>query len=167
MCKSQNVLTMVWQNSLKYAKAVRKCTEETVNNIADSAFTPLGLLFSALIFWLWQREERKMLLELKLFLDQLERDLLRAQGAEGSLTDKYQVSCPPDHTSIKNRPAAGWLFQLVLQVFKSFHVQYEMKKKQTVPMLQPIHKDGKLSVDQALVKQAWDRLSARVNTPLN
>lgn len=33
-----------------------------------------------------------MLRELRVFLDQLERDVLRAQGAEGSLTDKYQVS---------------------------------------------------------------------------
>ena len=32
-----------------------------------------------------------MLRELKVFLDQLERDVLRAQGAEGNLTDKYQV----------------------------------------------------------------------------
>lgn len=38
-----------------------------------------------------QREERKILRELKVFLDQLERDVLRAQGAEGNLTDKYQV----------------------------------------------------------------------------
>lgn len=33
-----------------------------------------------------------MLRELKVFLDQLERDVLRAQGTEGNLTDKYQVS---------------------------------------------------------------------------
>ncbi|KAF1374585.1 hypothetical protein PFLUV_G00230620 [Perca fluviatilis] len=84
-----------------------------------------------------EREERKMLRELKVFLDQLERDVLRAQGAEGNLTDKYQE-------------------------FKSFRVQYEMKKKQTDPLLQPVHRDGKLSVDQALVKQAWDRVSARL-----
>uniref|UniRef100_A0A3B3ZCG1 Calponin-homology (CH) domain-containing protein n=1 Tax=Periophthalmus magnuspinnatus TaxID=409849 RepID=A0A3B3ZCG1_9GOBI len=83
------------------------------------------------------REERKMLRELKVFLDQLERDVLRAQGAEGNLTDKYQA-------------------------FKSFRVQYEMKKKQTDPLLQPVSRDGKLSVDQALVKQAWDRVSARL-----
>lgn len=37
-----------------------------------------------------------------------------------------------------------------------------MKKKQTDPLLQPVQKDGKLSVDQALVKQAWDRVSTRV-----
>lgn len=37
-----------------------------------------------------------------------------------------------------------------------------MKKKHTDPLLQPVQKDGKLSVDQALVKQAWDRVSARV-----
>ncbi|CAG13184.1 unnamed protein product, partial [Tetraodon nigroviridis] len=84
-----------------------------------------------------QREERKILRELKVFLDQLERDVLRAQGAEGNLTDKYQA-------------------------FKSFSVQYEIKKKQTDPLLQPVHRDGKLSVDQALVKQAWDRVSARL-----
>uniref|UniRef100_H3C066 Calponin-homology (CH) domain-containing protein n=1 Tax=Tetraodon nigroviridis TaxID=99883 RepID=H3C066_TETNG len=84
-----------------------------------------------------EREERKILRELKVFLDQLERDVLRAQGAEGNLTDKYQA-------------------------FKSFSVQYEIKKKQTDPLLQPVHRDGKLSVDQALVKQAWDRVSARL-----
>ncbi|MED6258394.1 Nesprin-1, partial [Ataeniobius toweri] len=84
-----------------------------------------------------EREERKMLRELKVFLDQLERDLLRAQATEGSLTDKYQA-------------------------FKNFHVQYEMKKKQTDQLLQPVQKEGKLSVDQALVKQAWDRVSARL-----
>uniref|UniRef100_A0A3P8TBG0 Calponin-homology (CH) domain-containing protein n=1 Tax=Amphiprion percula TaxID=161767 RepID=A0A3P8TBG0_AMPPE len=50
----------------------------------------------------------------------------------------------------------------VFQAFKSFRVQYEMKKKQTDPLLQPVHKEGKLSVDQALVKQAWDRVSARL-----
>uniref|UniRef100_A0A3Q4GM77 Calponin-homology (CH) domain-containing protein n=1 Tax=Neolamprologus brichardi TaxID=32507 RepID=A0A3Q4GM77_NEOBR len=83
------------------------------------------------------REERKMLRELKVFLDQLERDVLRAQGTEGSLADKYQA-------------------------FKNFRVQYEMKKKQTDPLLQPVQKDGKLSVDQALVKQAWDRVSTRL-----
>ena len=32
-----------------------------------------------------------MLRELKVFLDQLEREVLRAQGSEGNLTDKYQV----------------------------------------------------------------------------
>lgn len=52
---------------------------------------------------------------------------------------------------------------LFLQAFKSFRVQYEMKKKQTDPLLQPVNRDGKLSVDQALVKQAWDRVSARVS----
>uniref|UniRef100_A0A3P8V8V6 Calponin-homology (CH) domain-containing protein n=1 Tax=Cynoglossus semilaevis TaxID=244447 RepID=A0A3P8V8V6_CYNSE len=83
------------------------------------------------------REERKMLRELKVFLDQLERDVLRAQGADGNLTDKYHA-------------------------FKSFRVQYEMKKKQTEPLLQPVNRDCKLSVDQALVKQAWERVSARL-----
>uniref|UniRef100_A0A3P9H2Z0 Calponin-homology (CH) domain-containing protein n=1 Tax=Oryzias latipes TaxID=8090 RepID=A0A3P9H2Z0_ORYLA len=83
------------------------------------------------------REERKMLRELKVFLDQLEKDVLRAQGSDGNLSDKYQV-------------------------FKHFHVQFEMKKKQAEPLLQPVHPDGKLSVDQALVKQAWDHVSTRL-----
>lgn len=56
------------------------------------------------------------------------------------------------------------LYLFVLQAFKNFSVQYEMKKKQTDPLLQPVHRDGKLSVDQALVKQAWDRVSARVSS---
>lgn len=41
-----------------------------------------------------QREERKILREWKAWLDQLERDILRAQGAEGNLTEKYQVTQP-------------------------------------------------------------------------
>uniref|UniRef100_A0A673LCT9 Calponin-homology (CH) domain-containing protein n=1 Tax=Sinocyclocheilus rhinocerous TaxID=307959 RepID=A0A673LCT9_9TELE len=78
-----------------------------------------------------------VLREVKIWLDQLERDLLRAQGSEESLTDKYQA-------------------------FKSFRVQYEMRKKQIESLLQPVHRDGKLSVDQAVVKQAWDHVSVRL-----
>uniref|UniRef100_A0A673K6M2 Calponin-homology (CH) domain-containing protein n=1 Tax=Sinocyclocheilus rhinocerous TaxID=307959 RepID=A0A673K6M2_9TELE len=84
-----------------------------------------------------EREERKVLREVKIWLDQLERDILRAQGSEESLTDRYQA-------------------------FKSFRVQYEMRKKQIESLLQPVHKDGKLSVDQAVVKQAWDHVSVRL-----
>uniref|UniRef100_A0A3B1JEK0 Calponin-homology (CH) domain-containing protein n=1 Tax=Astyanax mexicanus TaxID=7994 RepID=A0A3B1JEK0_ASTMX len=84
-----------------------------------------------------QREERKVLRELKAWLDQLERDILRAQGAEGNLSDKYQA-------------------------FKNFRVQYEVRKKQVESLLQPVHRDGKLSVDQAVVKQSWDQVSVRL-----
>lgn len=110
-----------------------------------------------------------MLRELKVFLDQLERDVLRAQGAEGNLTDKYQVSQTWNDkvhcyiTDIYQPSHFSHLNYFFLQAFKSFSVQYEMKKKQTDPLLQPVHRDGKLSVDQALVKQAWDRVSARVS----
>uniref|UniRef100_A0A3B3Q2M2 Calponin-homology (CH) domain-containing protein n=1 Tax=Paramormyrops kingsleyae TaxID=1676925 RepID=A0A3B3Q2M2_9TELE len=83
------------------------------------------------------REDRRMLRELKTWLDQLERELLRAQGAEGSLPDKYQA-------------------------FKGFRVQFEMKKKQMEGLLQPVHREGRLSSDQALVKQACERVSARL-----
>lgn len=37
-----------------------------------------------------------------------------------------------------------------------------MRKKQIETLLQPVNKDGKLSVDQAVVKQAWEHVSARV-----
>ncbi|KAI7804943.1 putative nesprin-1-like, partial [Triplophysa rosa] len=84
-----------------------------------------------------EREERKVLREVKVWLDQLERDVLCLQGSEESLADKYQA-------------------------FKSFRVQYEMRKKHVESLLQPVHRDGKLSVDQAVVKQAWDQLSVRL-----
>ncbi|RXN33841.1 nesprin-1 isoform X3 [Labeo rohita] len=84
-----------------------------------------------------EREERKVLREVKIWLDQLERDILHAQGSEESLTDKYQA-------------------------FKNFRVQYEMRKKQIESLLQPVHRDGKLSVDQAVVKQAWDHVTVRL-----
>lgn len=54
------------------------------------------------------------------------------------------------------------LFFFVFQAFKSFRVQYEMRKKQVESLLQPVHKDGKLSVDQAVVKQAWEQVTVRV-----
>lgn len=41
-------------------------------------------------------------------------------------------------------------------------MQYELRKKQIETLLQPVHKDGKLSVDQAVVKQAWEQVSVRV-----
>ncbi|KPP57545.1 hypothetical protein Z043_124718, partial [Scleropages formosus] len=84
-----------------------------------------------------EREDRKMLRELKTWLDHLERDVLRAQGAECSLAEKYQA-------------------------FKGFRVQYEMKKKQMEPLLQPVQRDGKLSTEQTLVKQACERVSTRL-----
>lgn len=30
-------------------------------------------------------------------------------------------------------------------------------------LIQPLHRDGKLSLDQALVKQCWERVSSRVS----
>ncbi|TRY83459.1 hypothetical protein DNTS_016204 [Danionella cerebrum] len=84
-----------------------------------------------------EREERKVLRELKIWLDQLERDILRAQGSEESLSDRYQA-------------------------FKNFRVQYEMRLKQIESLLQPVHRDGKLSADQAIVKQSCDHVSVRL-----
>lgn len=55
-------------------------------------------------------------------------------------------------------------FCALLQAFKGFRVQYEMKKRQTESLLLPVHRDGKLSVDQALVKQAWERVAVRVRS---
>uniref|UniRef100_A0A8D1E8N4 Calponin-homology (CH) domain-containing protein n=1 Tax=Sus scrofa TaxID=9823 RepID=A0A8D1E8N4_PIG len=83
------------------------------------------------------REDRLILKEVKVWIEQFERDLTRAQMTESNLQDKYQS-------------------------FKHFRVQYEMKRKQTEHLLQPLHRDGKLSLDQALVKQSWDRVSSRL-----
>ncbi|RXM34120.1 Nesprin-1 [Acipenser ruthenus] len=84
-----------------------------------------------------EKEDRRMLREVKAWLEQYERDLSRAQVSEGSLQEKYQL-------------------------FKSFRVQYEMKKKQIEALIQPVQREGKLSVDQALVKQAWEKATARL-----
>lgn len=40
-----------------------------------------------------QKEDRLMLRDLKVWVEQFERDLTRAQMAEASLQEKYQVSC--------------------------------------------------------------------------
>ena len=48
------------------------------------------------------------------------------------------------------------------QLFKSVRVQLEMRRKQVEAALQSTQKDGILTVDQALVKQAWERVSNRV-----
>ncbi|KAB1275410.1 Nesprin-1 [Camelus dromedarius] len=82
------------------------------------------------------REDRLVLKETKVWIEQFERDMTRAQMTESNLQDKYQS-------------------------FKHFRVQYEIKRKQIEHLIQPLHRDGKLSLDQALVKQSWDRVSSR------
>nr|XP_029132983.1 nesprin-1-like [Labrus bergylta] len=84
-----------------------------------------------------EREQRKSLRELKMWLDQLERDATQSQETEGNLAQQYQL-------------------------FKSLHVQLEMRHKQVEGALQSTQKDGMLTVDQALVKQAWERVSKRL-----
>uniref|UniRef100_A0A2K5HVH3 Calponin-homology (CH) domain-containing protein n=1 Tax=Colobus angolensis palliatus TaxID=336983 RepID=A0A2K5HVH3_COLAP len=85
----------------------------------------------------FKREDRLILKEMKVWIEQFERDLTRAQMVESNLQDKYQS-------------------------FKHFRVQYEMKRKQIEHLVQPLHRDGKLSLDQALVKQSWDRVTSRL-----
>ncbi|GCB70374.1 hypothetical protein scyTo_0001262, partial [Scyliorhinus torazame] len=84
-----------------------------------------------------EREDRLMLREAKAWLEQFERDITRMQMAEAGLQERYQ-----------------W--------FKSFRGQYEVKKKHVEALIQPIQKDGKLSLDQVTVKQIWERVSARL-----
>ncbi|GLD49390.1 nesprin-1-like protein [Lates japonicus] len=84
-----------------------------------------------------RREQRKSLRELKMWLDQLERDAIQAQETEGNLAQQYQL-------------------------FKSLRVQLEMRRKQVEGALQSTQRDGMLTVDQALVKQAWERVSNRL-----
>lgn len=52
---------------------------------------------------------------------------------------------------------------LSFQLFKSLHVQLEMRRKQVEGALHSTQKDGILTVDQALVKQAWERVSNTVS----
>ncbi|XP_010119459.1 PREDICTED: nesprin-1-like, partial [Chlamydotis macqueenii] len=88
-------------------------------------------------FMKFKKEDRLMLRDLKVWAEQFERDLARAQMTETSLQEKYQS-------------------------FKHFRVQYELKRKQIELVTQSLRKDGKLSLDQAMVKQAWDRVSSRL-----
>uniref|UniRef100_A0A3B4ZTZ2 Calponin-homology (CH) domain-containing protein n=1 Tax=Stegastes partitus TaxID=144197 RepID=A0A3B4ZTZ2_9TELE len=78
-----------------------------------------------------------ILRELKMWLDQLERDAVQAQETEGNLSQQYQL-------------------------FKSVRVQLEMRRRQVEGALQSTQRDGMLTVDQALVKQAWERVSNRL-----
>uniref|UniRef100_A0A3Q3Q292 Calponin-homology (CH) domain-containing protein n=1 Tax=Monopterus albus TaxID=43700 RepID=A0A3Q3Q292_MONAL len=50
---------------------------------------------------------------------------------------------------------------MYFQLFKSLRVQLEMRRKQVEEVLHPTQKDGMLTVDQALVKQAWERVFNR------
>ncbi|KAF6114471.1 hypothetical protein HJG60_010466 [Phyllostomus discolor] len=84
-----------------------------------------------------KKEDKLILKEMKVWIEQFERDLTRAQMTESNLQDKYQS-------------------------FKHFRVQYEIKRKQIEHLIQPLQKDGKLSLDQALIKQSWDRVSSRL-----
>jgi len=61
-------------------------------------------------------------------------------------------------------PVGRWCDLLIFtfQLFKSLHVQLEMRRKQVEGALQSTQRDGMLTVDQALVKQAWERVSNRV-----
>ncbi|XP_037541085.1 nesprin-1 [Nematolebias whitei] len=84
-----------------------------------------------------EREQRKSLRELRTWLDQLESEAARAQETEANLAQQYQL-------------------------FKSLHVQVEMRRKQVEGAFQSTQRDGMLTVDQALVKQAWERVSNRL-----
>ncbi|CAM9192469.1 unnamed protein product, partial [Lampetra planeri] len=84
-----------------------------------------------------EREQRKSLRELKMWLDQLDRDATEAQEVEGNAAQQYQL-------------------------FKSLRVQLEIRRKQVEGAVQSMQRDGMLTVDQALVKQAWERVSNRL-----
>uniref|UniRef100_A0A8B9RI12 Spectrin repeat containing, nuclear envelope 1a n=1 Tax=Astyanax mexicanus TaxID=7994 RepID=A0A8B9RI12_ASTMX len=48
------------------------------------------------------------------------------------------------------------------QSFKQYRVQYELKRRQVLSSLQSTQRDGILTSDQALFKQAWERISTRL-----
>uniref|UniRef100_A0A8C6VBQ7 Calponin-homology (CH) domain-containing protein n=1 Tax=Naja naja TaxID=35670 RepID=A0A8C6VBQ7_NAJNA len=81
--------------------------------------------------------DQPMLRDLKIWIEQFERDLSRTQMTEASLQEKYQS-------------------------FKHCKAQYEAKRKQVEYAIQSLRKDGKLSLDQALVKQAWDKVTSQL-----
>uniref|UniRef100_A0AAY5F230 Calponin-homology (CH) domain-containing protein n=1 Tax=Electrophorus electricus TaxID=8005 RepID=A0AAY5F230_ELEEL len=83
------------------------------------------------------QEQRKTLRELKVWVEQLERDCAQAQREKGDLGQLYQC-------------------------FKRYRVQYELRRRQVETCMQSMQKGGILTSDQALVKQAWERLSARL-----
>ncbi|XP_073672409.1 nesprin-1-like [Paramisgurnus dabryanus] len=85
-----------------------------------------------------EREQRKTLRELKTWIDQFERDCAQVQRDGGSVGVQYQM-------------------------FKRYRVQFEVQRRQVETSVQSAQKDGKLTADQALVKQAWERLSARLS----
>ncbi|GAA6085199.1 nesprin-1 isoform X2, partial [Tachysurus ichikawai] len=82
-------------------------------------------------------EQRSVLRELKVWADQMDRDCAEAQTDTGDLSQRYQV-------------------------FKHYRVQCEVRRRQVESCIQSTQKDGMLTSDQALVKQAWERLSARL-----
>ncbi|KAK2114537.1 Nesprin-1 [Saguinus oedipus] len=130
----------------------------------------------------FQREDRLILKEMKVWIEQFERDLTRAQMVESNLQDKYQSSTTVSKlsselmffSSLTTMSLIGPLLLIFISKtqnkgyshlkssFKHFRVQYEVKRKQIEHLIQPVHRDGKLSLDQALVKQSWDRVSSRL-----
>ncbi|KAK3516845.1 hypothetical protein QTP70_024902 [Hemibagrus guttatus] len=84
-----------------------------------------------------EREQRSVLRELKVWADQMDRDCAEAQTDAGDPSQQYQV-------------------------FKHYRAQHEMRRRQVESCIQSTQKDGMLTSDQALVKQAWERLSARL-----
>uniref|UniRef100_A0A8B9BQV6 Spectrin repeat containing nuclear envelope protein 1 n=1 Tax=Anser brachyrhynchus TaxID=132585 RepID=A0A8B9BQV6_9AVES len=118
----KSIMTYVAQ-FLKYYPDHHTVTDVQENDVSFS-FIPIQI-------------NRLMLRDLKVWAEQFERDLARAQVAETSLQEKYQS-------------------------FKHFRVQYELKRKPIELATQSLRKDGKLLLDQAIVKQAWDRVSSRL-----
>ncbi|TRY57105.1 hypothetical protein DNTS_023981, partial [Danionella cerebrum] len=87
------------------------------------------------------REQRKSLRELKAWADQMDRDCAQALKVRGSLAVQYQT-------------------------FKRYHIQFEVQRRQVETSVHSTQKNGKLTADQALVKQAWERLSTRLDSEL-
>uniref|UniRef100_A0A8B9U3T4 Calponin-homology (CH) domain-containing protein n=1 Tax=Anas zonorhyncha TaxID=75864 RepID=A0A8B9U3T4_9AVES len=125
----KSIMTYVAQ-FLKYYPDLHHTVTDVQENDVSFSFIPITVLNRG-------SEDRLMLRDLKVWAEQFERDLARAQMAETSLQEKYQS-------------------------FKHFRVQYELKRKPIELATQSLRKDGKLLLDQAIVKQAWDRVSSRL-----
>lgn len=58
------------------------------NQLSKCLVTDKIVMFAA-----FQREDRLILKEMKIWIEQFERDVTRAQVTESNLQDKYQVMC--------------------------------------------------------------------------
>uniref|UniRef100_A0A8C4QV05 Calponin-homology (CH) domain-containing protein n=1 Tax=Eptatretus burgeri TaxID=7764 RepID=A0A8C4QV05_EPTBU len=84
-----------------------------------------------------ERQDRAKYLECLSWLDQMNKDIMTAQSSPQSHQEKYQG-------------------------FRSKRIAQESQRNNVLLMLQPIDASGKMTPEQAAIKQGWEQLSARL-----